>query len=85
MKRERQKWRSEMALKAYQKHTKEAVVDSAVSQGLGVPLPLVARDETWKLGGWATSASCQRRAKGLDGGAAISKVRLKVASSAGET
>ena len=76
---DRQNWREEMSSKAYESSSNESAPDStSISHGLGIPLPLVSRDETWRLGNWSASAAHQRRAKGLDGGAAVSKVRLKI-------
>ena len=81
---DRQNWREEMSSKAYERSSRENPADStSISHGLGVPLPLVVRDESWRLGNWSASAAHQRRVKGLDGGAAISKVRLKISSSGG--
>ena len=84
---DRQKWRGEMSKRSYEFHKgeKAAAPNVAVetltstSQDLGKPLPLVAKDAAWKSGGWVASTAQQRRAKGLDGGSAITKIRLTVA------
>jgi len=77
----RQKIRCDLSLKAYESARADAMADtSSAKQGLGVPLPLVVRDDSWRLGAWSVSSAHQRRAEGLDGGAAISRVRLKVSS-----
>ena len=82
---ERQTWRESMSAKAYERASRENTPDStSLIKGIAVPLPLVSRDEAWRLGGWSTSAANQRRAKGDDGGVAISKVRLKVGGGGGD-
>ena len=80
---ERQKWRGEMAMKAYEyhKHSGAKVDASAAEQGIGQPLPPIQRDNAFKNGGWVTSAAQQRRALALDGGTAVTKLRLTVKSS----
>ncbi|CAB9511471.1 Peptidase family M1 [Seminavis robusta] len=83
---ERQKWRGEMAVKAYEYKKNSAssgtVVDaSAAEQGLGQPLPPIQRDTAFKNGGWISSAAQQRRALALDGGTAVTKLRLTVKGS----
>jgi len=85
---DRQRWRGEMSLRAYdhKKRGKEAVVvDSlaSTSQDVGKPLPLVDKDAAWRSGGWIASAAQQRRAKALDGGSAVTKIRLTVAKGGG--
>jgi hypothetical protein len=45
------------------------------------PLPLVKRDDAWKLGGWVASSAQQRRKKLADGGIGVTKIRLMVKSS----
>jgi hypothetical protein len=82
---DRQNWRGEMARKGYEfyKATKNtsAMSDVAASeQGIGQPLPPIERDSSFKSGGWIASAAQQRRALALDGGTAVTKVRLTVKS-----
>jgi hypothetical protein len=82
---DRQNWRGEMARKGYEfyKATKNssAMSDVAASeQGIGQPLPPIERDACFKQGGWIASAAQQRRALALDGGTAVTKVRLTVKS-----
>jgi len=74
---DKQKWRGEMASEAYSNCKKE---DMTV---VGQPLPLVKKDEAWRLGGWVASTSQQRRAQGADGGSAVTKIRLLVSKSTG--
>lgn len=74
---DKQKWRGEMANEAYSNCKKE---DMTV---VGQPLPLVKKDEAWRLGGWVASTSQQRRAQGADGGSAVTKIRLLVSKSTG--
>jgi len=81
--RDRQVWRGEMARKPYDMY--EASKGStpiqevaAAEQGIGQPLPPIVRDESFKQGGWIASAAQQRRSKALDGGTAVTKLRLKV-------
>jgi hypothetical protein len=84
---DRQAWRGEMAQKAYslfksQGNNSTTVVDAAAAeQGIGQPLPPIQRDMAFKQGGWIASAAQQRRAKALDGGTAVTKLRLKVGGS----
>jgi hypothetical protein len=73
----RQRWRGEMASEAYNSCKKE---DMTV---VGQPLPLVKKDEAWRLGGWVASTAQQRRAQGADGGSAVTKIRLMVSKTAG--
>jgi hypothetical protein len=87
LERDRQIWRGEMAQKAYDiQKSKTAAPDvlpgaTAASEiGIGSPLPPIARDAAFKQGGWIASAAQQRRAMALDGGTAVTKVRLKVKS-----
>lgn len=87
LERDRQLWRGEMAQKAYDiQKSKSAAPDvlpgaTAASEiGIGPPLPPIARDAAFKQGGWIASAAQQRRALALDGGTAVTKVRLKVKS-----
>jgi len=81
---DRQTWRGEMAKKAYVmwKASKgSGPMDvAAAEQGIGQPLPPIERDAAFKQGGWIASAAQQRRAKSLDGGTAVKKVRLTVKS-----
>lgn len=74
---DRQRWRGEMASEAYSNCKKE---DMTV---VGQPLPLVKKDDAWKLGGWVASTAQQRRAQGADGGSAVTKIRLLVSKSTG--
>ena len=81
---DRQAWRGEMAQKAYSLYKTQGInpatiVDAAAAeQGIGQPLPPISRDLAFKQGGWIASAAQQRRAKALDGGTAVTKLRLKV-------
>lgn len=79
---DRQKWRGEMAKKAYEMFAASkgaSTVDvAAAEQGIGQPLPPIERDAAFKQGGWIASAAQQRRAKALDGGTAVTKLRLTV-------
>lgn len=75
---ERQKWRGEMAMKAFE-YNKHAKVDAnQLEQGIGQALPPIQRDTAFKNGGWVASAAQQRRALALDGGTAVTKLRLTV-------
>jgi len=84
---DRQRWRGEMSKRAYEFHKGERATTpnvavetlTSTSQDLGKPLPLVEKDAAWRSGGWVASTAQQRRAKGLDGGSAITKIRLTVA------
>jgi len=84
---DRQKWRGEMSQKAYEifkatKGSKTPMQDvAAAEQGIGLPLPPIERDGAFRCGGWIASAAQQRRAKALDGGTAVTKLRLKVKNS----
>jgi hypothetical protein len=83
---DRQRWRGEMAQKAYDlymssKGSKSIQDVAAAEQGIGQPLPPIARDPAFKNGGWIASAAQQRRLKALDGGIAVTKLRLKVKGS----
>jgi hypothetical protein len=83
--RDRQLWRGEMAQKAYDmyKATKGSTPSQdvgAAEKGIGQPLPPITRDTAFKQGGWIASAAQQRRALALDGGTAVTKLRLKVKS-----
>lgn len=69
--RDRQVWRGEMAGKFYE-NAKQPTAPSSV----GIPLPPVARDTAFRLGGWIASAAQQRRRDLLDGGTAVKKIRL---------
>lgn len=78
---DRQLWRGEMAMKAYEYYktgkvnlTQDA---SALEQGIGQPLPPIQRDSAFKAGGWIASSAQQRRALALDGGTAVTKLRLR--------
>jgi hypothetical protein len=79
----RQAWRGEMAKKAQELYKKNkgstALQDvAAAEQGIGQPLPPIQRDNAFKQGGWIASAAQQRRALALDGGTAVTKIRLTV-------
>ena len=77
---DRQIWRGEMASKAYEfsKSIKSGDVDaSAAEQGIGQPLPPIQRDSAFTAGGWIASAAQQRRKLALDGGMAVTKLRLR--------
>lgn len=76
---DRQKWRCDMAKEAF-----ENFVSSKENSNLtdvGQPLPLVKRDDAWKIGGWVASTAQQRRKKLADGGIGVTKIRLMVKSS----
>jgi hypothetical protein len=76
---DRQVWRGEMVTKAYTLRTGNTKVDvAAAEQGLGQPLPPIQRDTAFKQGGWIASWAQQRRQGKLDGGTAVTKLRLKV-------
>eukprot|EP00533_Pseudo-nitzschia_delicatissima_P004876 CAMPEP_0116090012 /NCGR_PEP_ID=MMETSP0327-20121206/6729_1 /TAXON_ID=44447 /ORGANISM="Pseudo-nitzschia delicatissima, Strain B596" /LENGTH=1889 /DNA_ID=CAMNT_0003581237 /DNA_START=110 /DNA_END=5782 /DNA_ORIENTATION=+ len=82
---DRQMWRGEMAMKAYEiyKSTNNPsnVTDLSVTeQGIGQPLPPVQRDPAFKQGGWIASAAQQRRSTGIDGGTAITRIRLRTSN-----
>ena len=75
-----QVWQGEMASKAYEfasRNQKNKDVEAA-EKGVGQPLPPIQRDTSFKQGGWIASWSQQRRAKQLDGGSSVTKLRLKV-------
>lgn len=81
---DRQRWRGEMAMKAYEFYNSGSgnkVDVVAAEQGIGQPLPPIQRDLAFKNGGWVASAAQQRRARNLDGGTAVTKLRLTVKSS----
>lgn len=59
--------------------TNSAITDDK-NKGIGQPLPIIKKDMAWKLGGWTASTAQQRRAKGSDGGTAVTKIRLTVKS-----
>lgn len=84
MELDRQAWRGEMAKKAYDMYiaTKGSAVQNIgkAEQGIGQPLPLIERDASFKQGGWIASAAQQRRKLALDGGTALTKLRLTVKS-----
>jgi hypothetical protein len=86
MELDRQSWRGEMVKKAYDmskfNQGSAPVQDvAALEQGIGQPLPPIQRDDAFRQGGWIASAAQQRRALALDGGTAVTKLRLKVKSS----
>ncbi len=76
---DRQIWRGDMAKEAFEyfMSTKE----NSNLTDVGQPLPLVKRDDAWKLGGWVASAAQQRRKNLADGGIGVTKIRLMVKSS----
>jgi hypothetical protein len=83
---DRQAWRGEMVTKAHamsksQKGTPSVSEVAAAEQGIGQPLPPIKRDSSYKQGGWVASAAQQRRALALDGGTAVTKLRLTVKNS----
>lgn len=83
---DRQAWRGEMALKSFDILKKKGGASgsstiqdgAAAEQGIGQPLPPIKRDAAFKQGGWIASAAQQRRALALDGGAAVTGIRLRV-------
>jgi len=77
---ERQRWRGQMAISAYEfnKQSGSKVDVSTAEQGLGQPLPPIQRDTAFRNGGWVASAAQQRRALHLDGGMAVTKLRLNL-------
>lgn len=81
---DRQLWRGDMAKKAYDYHREEKKSHPVVKElndGLGDVLPPVKRDNAFKQGGWIASTAQQRRAASLDGGTAVTKIRLTVKGS----
>jgi hypothetical protein len=86
---DRQKWRGEMASKAYEYYlydkSRREGSEVAVTPDaeIGQPLPMVRRDAPFQRGGWIASAAQQRREKRLDGGCKVTTVRLKMKSSSG--
>lgn len=77
----RQSWRGDMAFKAYEFSKNNKSVDaSAAEQGIGQPLPPIERDSSFSAGGWIASAAQQRRKLALDGGMAVTKLRLRKSS-----
>ena len=85
----RQKWRGEMATKAYNYWSKDGKrglkdLSGAASQGLGHPLPPIEKDKAWKMGGWSASSAQQRRKMALDGGTAINRIRAKMKNNVGD-
>jgi hypothetical protein len=50
---------------------------AAAEKGIGQPLPPITRDAAFKQGGWIASSAQQRRSLALDGGTAVTKIRLK--------
>jgi hypothetical protein len=78
---DRQRWRGEMAAKAhdyYNHDSNRGLPDVAGTTEQGIPLPPIQRDSGFKQGGWVASAAQQRRAKSLDGGIAVTKLRRRV-------
>lgn len=81
MELDRQSWRGEMAKKAYDMYTATKASmqhHMKAEQGIGQPLPPIERDASFKQGGWISSAAQQRRRLALDGGTAVTKLRLNV-------
>ncbi|KAL3922866.1 MAG: hypothetical protein SGILL_001976 [Bacillariaceae sp.] len=78
MELDRQMWRGDMAQQAYSILKSKPSDASATEQGIGQPLPPIARDKPFKHGGWIASAAQQRRKDGLDGGVQVSKIKLKI-------
>lgn len=79
----RQRWRGEMASRAYNYWLQDGKrgmkdISGSASQGLGHPLPIVEKDKAWKMGGWSASSAQQRRKMALDGGTAVNKIRAFV-------
>jgi hypothetical protein len=80
---DRQIWRGEMSMKAFNiykttKSSTTSVADPGASeQGIGIPLPPIKRDLSFKQGGWIASSAQQRRAANLDGGVSVSKIRIR--------
>lgn len=72
---DRQKWRGELYGEAL-----KSIKTSSLTEA-GQPLPVVEKDQAWKLGGWVASTAQQRRSQGADGGSAVTKIRLMVKSS----
>lgn len=74
---DRQRWRGEMARR--RKDTTSGTKDPiAASLGLNQPLDIVDKNESWRLGGWVTSAAHQRRSLGADGGSMVSVTKLRL-------
>lgn len=69
---DRQKWRGEMASKAFEYHeydkSRKAPDATVTVVGIGQPLRMVERDTAFRQGGWIASAAQQRRANEDDGG-----------------
>lgn len=76
---DRQKWRGDMAKEAFDNFVSSK--ESSNLTDVGQPLPLVKRDDAWKIGGWVASTAQQRRKKLADGGIGVTKIRLMVKSS----
>jgi len=75
---DRQTWRSEMSSKAYEYNKNKKATDASVAeQGIGKALPPIQRDTAFAAGGWTASAAQQRRKLALDGGMAVTKLRLR--------
>jgi len=83
---DRQAWRGEMAVKSYKMYKASGASNSAdaaaTEQGINIPLPPIQRDAAFKSGGWVASHAQQRRSLALDGGTAVTKLRLKVGGGA---
>ena len=75
-----QKQEKQQQQQQQQQTSKPPLNDPNNKQGIGEPLPIVRKDTAWKLGGWVASTAQQRRAKGADGGTAVTKIRLTVKS-----
>ena len=75
-----QKQEKQQQQQQQQQTSKPPINDPNNKHGIGEPLPIVRKDTAWKLGGWVASTAQQRRAKGADGGTAVTKIRLTVKS-----
>lgn len=76
---DRQVWRGEMFRKSFELSSalRSNIQDMAsAEQGIAQPLPPIARDPAFQQGGWIASTAQQRREKALDGGSAVSKLRI---------
>mmetsp|Transcript_4704 Transcript_4704/g.7335 ORF Transcript_4704/g.7335 Transcript_4704/m.7335 type:complete len:207 (+) Transcript_4704:1-621(+) len=88
---DRQLWRGEMVTRAYEHYKQQsssltnsntATSTSSNSDGTDPQqqqhMPPIVRDAAFKHGGWVTSTSRQRRQLQLDGGVAVTKIRMSV-------
>jgi hypothetical protein len=85
---DRQRWRGEMAAKAYDYYkydNQRGLPDVTGAAEVGMPLPPISREPAFKQGGWIASASQQRRKLVLDGGTLTNfRMRGPKTSSVGE-